>query len=186
MGNARVGCTVPVNTNLTHKEMGHLILGPFNIPAANTTIYANMLVNVDSTGTDLAVHTPKTRPTGFVIFDPDYTWGDTVPAHAALVPSEIQVYICAWGCGILLLDVSDVADAGYIGCNVYESAVAGLCAVGPWAAAQGDTDLDAAGYNVVGKLLDFVAGNTGTGTGGADRDPVEVFFGGQDHGTLST
>jgi len=186
MGNARVGCRIPVNTNLTHPELGHLILGPFNIPAANTTIYTNFLVNIDTTGTDLAVNTPKTRPSGFVIYDPDYEWGTTTPGHFTLIPSEIQVYICAWGCGILGVDSDDVEDAAYIGNNVYDSAVAGICACPPSAAAYGDTDLDDAGYIVIGQQLDYVAGNTGTGTGGADNDPIEVFFGHAPNPAVST
>lgn len=185
MGNARVGCIVPVNGNLTHTEVGHLILGPYNIPAANTTIYTNMLVAVDAAGNDLAVHTPKTRPAGFVVWEGDYKWGTTTPGHFVLVPSEIQVYICAWGCGILAIDQSGITDASYFGNVVYEGKVAGLVDV-PATATAKSADTQEAGHTPIGIQLDHTAGNTGTGTGAADGDPIEVFFNCIPHCDVST
>ncbi|MDY7080011.1 MAG: hypothetical protein SXV54_24290 [Chloroflexota bacterium] len=71
------------------------------------------------------------------------------------------------------MDVSKVIDAASFGAHVYESDVAGLCAI---AANAAPTTIGEASHLAIGKLLDLLAGNTGTGTGGADGDLAEVWF----------
>ena len=176
MANARirnpVGCRVPKKTSLTRPEAGHLILGPYTTPTTNTTVKTNTLVNVTHEGV-LALHTTKVMPAGVVIMDPRYNWGSTTPGHFTLLPSTIEVFICARGGCLIGMDVSKVIDAAYLGAPVYESDEAGLCAIAASAAA---TVTGEAGHYMIGTLLDLRGGNTGTGTGAADGDLAEVDF----------
>ena len=166
---ARVGCTIPKNTNLTHPEMPHLILGPFTTKTGNTTIYTCMVVTVDSTGA-ATVAASKAMPAGVVINQPDLNWGNTKPGNYILLPSLIDFYICAWGPCMVALDVSEMTDAVLpIGVPVYVSGGdAGLCQVEP-ALATGT-----AGEYAIGVNMDWNAGFT-TLAAGADGDLCECF-----------
>lgn len=179
MANARVrnpiGQALPVNTSLTHPELPHLIMGPYTTGTA-LTLEPCMLVNVSNAGL-LAKHTSKQRPAGVIIYSPDYNWGTTTPAITGTdLPDYIEVYICAFGPCLIQMDVSDVADASYMGNLVFESATGGMCCVGASGATAIEVDTDEAAHVSIGFQLDLLAGNTGTGTGGADGDLMEVFF----------
>ncbi len=180
MANSRiknpVGAKDPTTTNLTRPEFKHLLLGPYNT-GTGAAIYPGMIVNVTNAGV-LARHTTKVRPAGFVEYRPTYNWGTTTPSLTALLPNYIDVYICAFGCGMLTMDVSDVADAALLGAVVYESAVGGLIAI---AASADATNLDEVGHIPIGTLIDLQAGNDG-----ADKALAEVFFGNGTNTVIST
>jgi len=159
-------------TNLTHPEIPHLILGPYTTGTGGN-LTPCMLVNVNSSG-ELSIHTTKVRPDGVIIMDPNYNWGSTTPALDATLPDNIEVYICAYGPCLINMDVSKVIDAAYYNSIVYESDEPGHCAIASRAA---PTVIGEAGHFPVGTLMDLLAGNTGSGTGGADGDLAEVFFG---------
>jgi len=167
---ARVGCKIPKNTNLTHPEIPHLILGPFSTASANTTIYTCMVVSIASGGA-ATVTANKVKPQGIVINQPDINWGTTVPGNYVLLPSLIDFYICSFGPCLVAMDVSEVTDAAIpIASPVYVAkSTSGLC----------DPELvsttgEATDY-CIGGTLDENAGFT-TLAAGADGDLVEVFI----------
>ncbi len=182
MANARVrnpiGCSLPKNTSLTRwdgkksNSGTHLILGPYTTGTA-ATLYPCRLVDVNASGV-LALHTTKVTPAGVIIYDPGYAWGSTTKSLSALLPDYIEVYICARGPCLIGMDVSKVVDVATLGSNVFESDAPGLCAI---AAKAAPTVIGEAGHHVIGSSLDLTAGNTGTGTGGADGDLAEVDLG---------
>lgn len=166
---ARVGCVIPKNTNLTHPEIPHLILGPFSTPTTNTTVYTCMVVSVNSAGAATAVAN-KAKPQGVVLNDPTYNWATTTPGNYVLLPSNINIYICAFGPCLVAMDVSEVTEAALpIGSPVYVAkSTAGLCHP-----ELVSTTGEAADY-CIGGTLDANAGFT-TLAAGADGDLVEVF-----------
>jgi len=179
MANARVrnpiGEPLPKQTNLTRgtgDDGSHLILGPFTT-GTGATLYPCRLVSVTSAGV-LALHTTKVPPAGVIEYRPTYNWGATAKGLTALLPDYIEVYIIARGPCLIGMDVSKVVDAAYLGACVYESDQAGLCAI---ASSAAPTVIGDAGHYPIGRLLDLLGGNTGTGTGGADADLAEVDFG---------
>ncbi len=183
MVNARIGNPVgsklPRNTNLSHPELGHLILGPYSTGTA-ATLFPGALVSVTNAGV-LALHTTKVRPAGFIEYRPTYNWGTTTPALAATttLPDNIDVYICAWGCGFLFADQSKVANAALLSAVVYETDAPGFCGVATVAAA---TVLGEAAHIPIGTLLDLTAKNNVV----ADTELVEVFFGNGTNSVVSS
>jgi hypothetical protein len=168
-----VGSKDPTTTNLTRKGFKHLILGPFST-GTSAALYAGSLVNVTNAGV-LAKAATKVRAAGFVEYRPTYNWGTTTPSLTALLPDYIDVYVCAFGCGLVRFDVSDTKDAALLGTAVYSSSTAGL------ASTAIDGNLDSAGQVPIGTLLDLTAGNDG-----ADGQLNEVFFGNGTNGVVST
>jgi len=182
MANARIGNPVgsklPRNSNLSHPELGHLILGPFSTGTA-ATLFPGALVNVTNAGV-LELHTTKVRPAGFIEYRPTYNWGTTTPSLSAstTLPDYIDVYICAWGCGFLPADQSKVINAATLSAVVFESDEPGYCACATVAAS---TTIGEAAHIPIGTLLDLTAKNDGS-----DGDLIEVFFGNGTNSVVSS
>ena len=180
MAAARVpnpSCIVEKGSNLTRPELGHIICGPFTTAAS---CLSGGLVSLASTG----VVTPcasTTKPAGFIVHKQEYNWGTTTPALGATLPTGIDVYICVYGCGIVPLDHDHTANSAILGSHVFPSHdVAGLASGSPALVAGAGNHFNC------GIVMDLLAGNTGTGTGGADGDPMEIFFGMGELDLLST
>jgi len=176
------GSIVQKGTNLTHPEMGHIIVGPLVTGAG---CLSGGLCKISTAGVvDVCATTNK--PDGFIVHRTDYNWAATTPALGATLPTGISVYVCIFGCGIVPCDVTEIIDASGLGDPVFPGATAGLVGCAPHANAAGPNGTTTTEI-VCGMCLDILAGNTGTGTGGADNDPMEIFFGvGMNLGQVTT
>ena len=169
MANATVrrpGFVAPKNTNVTGPET--IVEGPFTTPASDT-VYTGMAVTVNSSGV-LAACAAKSKPFGIVQLRNDYDWGTTRPGFYVLLPQSIDVFVIVKGRCLAAMDKSQNADSTVKGATVFATLTAGLlCASNALVSGE-------AGDYACGTLEDIIAGNTGTGTGGADGDPMEIDF----------
>jgi hypothetical protein len=168
-------CIVIKGTNLTRPELGHIIEGPFTTAAS---CISGGFATLSSAGVVTACAS-KSKPAGFIVHRQDYNWGTTTIALGATLPTGIDIYLCSFGCGVVPCDVSQIANSSIKESHVFANA-AGLAAASP-ALVTG-----VAGEFNCGTVQDLLAGNTGTGTGGADNDPMEIFFGKGDMDLVST
>jgi hypothetical protein len=185
MANARIKdphTIVQQGTNLTHPELGHLISGPYVTGAG---CLGGGLCKISSAGA-VSVCATTEAADGFIVFKETYNWGTTAPSIKATLPTGIDVMVCEYGCGIVPCDVTEIVDAAKKHSPVFPGATSGLVGAAPRVSAAGP-DATTANEIVCGESLDILAGNTGTGTGGADGDPMEIFFGaGEALGRLTT
>lgn len=164
------------------------ITNPQFPPRANTNLLGpgpHIIIKGITDGTvrtgDVVVMAPTTRiltqasatnhPTGIIVYSPDYNWGTTTPGRFTVLPANIEVDVCIDGLIEANSDASDIDDSQYIGYTVACKAT-GLIECPP-----------TAGQFPLGILMDLRAGNTGTGTGAADGDPIAIklSLGGQVH-----
>jgi hypothetical protein len=104
----------------------------------------------------------------------------------ATLPTGINVYVCEYGCGIVPIDTTEIVDGAKKHSPVFPGATSGLAGSAARVSAAGP-DGTTANEIVCGECMDIRAGNSGSGTGGADADPMEIFFGaGEALGRLTT
>ena len=177
------GSIVQKGTNLTHPEIGWIITGPYKTGAGCLSGGA-CKITIDGTGITVCATTEPAD--GFVVHKESYNWGNTAPALGATLPTGIDVLVCEYGCGIVPCDVSEIVDGAKKHSPVFPGATSGLFGSAARVSAAGP-NATTANEIVCGECLDTRAGNSGTGTGGADNDPMEIFFGaGEALGELTT
>jgi hypothetical protein len=161
MANARIVCPefpLVAGTNLLGKVGQHKFIKGIT----DGTVKTGSVVTIAPTTRVLTIATATNKPAGVVVYRTTYNWGSTTPARNATLPANIEVDVCFDGPIEALSDVSEIDDVMYFGVAVACKAT-GLIEI-PFTAGQFP----------VGYLIDLRAGNTGTGTGGADGDPIGI------------
>jgi hypothetical protein len=177
------GVIVQKGTNLTRPELGHLISGPY---VAGAGCLSGGFVKITITGGAVTVCATTEAADGFIVHKESYNWGTTVPKLGATIPTGIDVLVCEYGCGIVPCDVSEIVDGAKKHSPVYPGATSGLAGCAGRVNAAGPNGTTVAEV-VCGMCMDVRAGNSGSGTGGADLDPMEIFFGaGEALGEITT
>lgn len=169
MVNARVknpSFPLIAGTNLLGLESQHLFIKGIT----DGTVKTGDLVTIAPTTHVLSQATATNADiAGVIVYRETYNWGTTTPARFTALPANIEVDVCFDGAIEANSDISGIDDGMHFGKAV------GCHATGLIECAY------TAGDYPVGYLIDEMAGNTGTGTGGADGDPIGIMvrLGGQ-------
>ena len=147
------------NTNLLGREGDHLLIKGISDGTVKGGDAVEMLDPTTRVVTQLAT---THKPIGVAVYRTTYAWGSTAPAKATAIPANVEIDICINGAIEGNSDQDKIGDTSYFGCSV--------CCDG-----GGGKISDAAATEFkLGYLLDLRAGNNGTGTGGADDDPIAI------------
>jgi len=154
------------NTNLLGSVGDHKFIRGIT----DGTVRTGDLVTIAPTTRVLTVATTTNSAlAGVVVYRTTYNWGSTTPGRFTALPANIEVDVCFDG------PIEANSDVGSIDNTMNFGKAVGCHATGliecPFSA----------GDYPVGYLIDLLAGNTGTGTGGADGDPIGIMvrLGGQ-------
>lgn len=163
MAAARIVCEqfpLIANTNLLGKVGDHKFIKGIT----DGTVRTGDVVTMAPTTRVLTVATATNKPVGVIVYRTTYNWGSTTPGRFTALPANIEVDVCFDGPIEANSDVSEIDNSQYFGVSVACKAT-GLIEV-PFTAGQFP----------LGYLIDLRAGNTGTGTGGADGDPIGIML----------
>lgn len=145
--------------------------GPHKITKGITdgTVRTGDVVVIEPTTRVLTQATATNKPSGVIVYRTTYNWGSTTPGRFTALPANIEVDVLWEGEIEANSDVSGIDDGTQFG-----------LAVGCHATGLVETPFTAGDYPL-GICIDLRPGNTGTGTGGADGDPIgiSVKLGGQ-------
>lgn len=133
------------------------------------TVKAGDVVVIAPTTRVLTQATATNKPSGVIVYRTTYNWGSTTPGRYTTLPANIEVDVCYEG------EIEANGDQG----SIDDGAQFGY-AVGCHATGLVETPFTAGDFPL-GIVIDLRPGNSGTGTGGADGDPIgiSVKLGGQ-------